>query len=100
MKIAIIMEGGNIQNILVQRRLGESDLEDVVVVDYDANSLGIDDQAELDEIIDVPQGDGSTAEAFVYWPCLERDNGFIAALENAVEGREAEIEAREPEMVE
>jgi hypothetical protein len=57
-RIVIVVEGGVIQSV---SRAGAADV-DVVVIDYDT-------EGEIDDVTEVPQSNGGTAEAFVSrWP--------------------------------
>jgi hypothetical protein len=55
-RIAIIMDGGIIQNILTDEEV------DITIVDYDT------EDAEEKDLTEVPQNDGTSVEAFVGYP--------------------------------
>ena len=55
-RIAIIMEGGIIQNILTDEEV------DITIVDYDI------EDAEEEDLTEVPQNDGTSVEAFIGYP--------------------------------
>ena len=55
-RIAIIMEGGLIQDILADEEV------DITIVDYDT------EDAEEEDLTEVPQNDGTSVEAFIGYP--------------------------------
>ena len=55
-RIAIIMEGGIIQNILADEEVY------ITIVDYDT------EDAEEEDLTEVPQNDGTSVEAFIGYP--------------------------------
>jgi hypothetical protein len=58
-RIAIIMEGGLIHNILADEEVG------IMIVDYDIEG------AEEEDLTEVPQNDGTSVEAFIGYPIAD-----------------------------
>lgn len=58
-RIAIIMEGGLIQNILLDEEV------DITIIDYDTEG------AEEEDLTEVAQTDGTSVEAFIGYPIVD-----------------------------
>jgi hypothetical protein len=58
-RIAIIMEGGLIQDILAVEDV------DITIVDYDTEG------AEEEDLTEIPQNDGTSVEAFIGYPNVD-----------------------------
>jgi hypothetical protein len=58
-RIAIIMDGGLIHNILADEEV------EITIVDYDVEG------AEEEDLTEVPQNDGTSVEAFIGYPIAD-----------------------------
>ena len=58
-RIAIIMEGKLIQNILTDKEV------DITIVDYDIEG------AEEDDLLEIQQNDGTSVEVFICYPHID-----------------------------
>lgn len=79
-RVVIVMDGGLVQEVL------SSVQTDVAVIDYDTDGI---DESEI-ELADIPQGDGTTADAWAFTqePTVLPDR--VDELFEAINGKEAE----------